>query len=744
MLALRSWLEDYVKINLEDEQLADKLSLSGTLVESIIKQLDENIIVGQIKEINPHPNADRLQVAKVFTGIEDLQIVCGAPNIAVGQKVPLALIGTKLEDFEIKKAEIRGVESFGMMCSEKELGLSGEHAGIKVLPEDYKIGEKLSNYLSKDAIFEIEITPNRGDCLSHLGIARELAAVSDAKLIVPNEIQLESQNKTNLSVAIEAKKLCSQYNAIKISGVKVEPSPKWLADRLISMGAKPINNIVDITNFIMLSWGQPLHAFDTKKIAKNKIIVRVAGEFEKITTLDSLERTLPNESLVIADEEKSIAIAGIMGGKNSEVDEKTADIIIESAEFDAPSVRKTSKILGLSTEASYRFERGIDSGKVLESAKYAAKMILEIAGGKVEQIISEGIKPVENLIAIEHEKINNLLGLKLKNDEIDNILNKLGFEISNNKVKIPLWRHDVAIWQDLAEEVGRIYGYDKIYKMAIKKTSAPKKSSYFTKEEIKESMANENFTETINYIFLSANDLQTAKLNKDELLEIKNPIQQENKFLRNSLVPGLLKNIAKNPSFDPILLFEIGHVFSEKQENINIGICASGKMAKENIKKIVGIFKEKYNLELEIRELTREELIRYKIKKPVVYLAESTITEIIEKQKSDFELKTIGKEIKYRPISKFPPAARDFCFILDSNISNNEIKNNIHNSSENILLVEIFDEFVSQKLGKNKKSVAFHIWMQDMEKAMTQVEVDKISQKIINNIKNDFGGALRS
>jgi phenylalanyl-tRNA synthetase beta chain len=748
MQVLKSWLKDYVDIDLTDQELSDKLSLTGTSIEEIKSGLDSKIIVAQIREVNPHPNADRLQIAQVFDGTNELQIVCGAPNIAVGQKVPLATIGAKIQDFEIKQAQIRGVDSFGMMCSSRELGLGEDYDGIKILSEDFEIGKPLNNYIESDTIFDIEITPNRGDCLSHLGVAREISVITDKKLKDLEKIDIDQTENGKINIEIEAKNLCNQYSAIYIQSVKVAPSPEWLKNRLISLGSRPINNVVDITNYVLLEWGQPLHAFDASKITNSKIIIRQSKEQEKIVTLDGQVRTIPDGSLVIADQEKAIAAAGIMGGANSQVDNNTQDIIIESAEFDAASIRKTSKVLGLSTDASYRFERGIDSGRVFESAKYAAKLITEIAGGSISDVIYTGEVPGKQTIKMEYDKINALLGLKLSSENINKILINLGFEIENNNASIPLWRHDIAIWQDLAEEIGRVYGYEKITPIEMDITKASNNTDYFKKEYLKESLTDFGFSETVNYVFVSAYDAQTDEIETHDLLEIKNPMQNENKYLRNSLIPGLLKNVAKNPSFDPILLFEFGHIFDIHNEKNSIGLIASGKDSKKKIEAALELLKEKLKIgnEIEILEISKDKLLKKKIRKSSVYACElilaNELDNLVLTEKIDTPEAPVTK-VLFKQVSKYPPAVRDLAFIAKDDVDSHDIMNTILNLSENILLVDLFDEFSSPKFGVKKKNIAYHIYLQDMQKALLDSEADQIIKKIVLTVEDKYQAKLR-
>jgi len=744
------WLQDYIKLDKSAQEIADALTLVSFPVESIESKIDDKIIIAEIKEIKPHPNADRLRIAMVDNGKEIVQIVCGANNIEVGQYVPLAQIGAKIGEMTISKVDLRGVESSGMLCSDRELGLSDDHAGIKILPKDYELGKPLSQYLNSDAVLDVEITPNRGDCLSHIGVARELSAILDMKYSLPEIKNDYSKLKSNdLEVIVENKELCPQYFALKINNVEVKESPEWLKEKLLSIGHHPINNIVDVTNLVMQELGQPPHAFDADKVKDQKIIVREAGEMEKVTTLNGKEYRLPKESLLITDENGPIAIAGIMGGKNSEIDSSTKNIIIESAEFNRKSVRKTSKALGLSTDASYRFERGIDRGSLETAIKRAGDLIVEIASGELKSIFKSIVKTESKKINIEYKKINNLLGTSIDEAEINRILQSLGFEVSDDKTTIPLWRHDIFTWEDLAEEVGRIYGYGKINHLEVDKTEQPKKSEYYQKEHIKDLLVESGFTESYNYVFLSEQDISSAKLKSEDLLEVANPLQKENKYLRSSLIPGLLRNVAKNPSFDQNFFFEIGNVFSKEKEVNKLGIVASGRDAKNIIENVISNLSEKCDFDKKdmiISELKRDELLNHKIKKPIVYVLEietKGLTKNMKVSDKGLDLIISDKNIHYTSVSQFPPAARDLSFVVDNAVKSSDIQSTISESDSHIFLVELFDEFSSDKFGKNKKNVAYHIWMQKMNKAMTDDQANEITKKIVEKIKNKFSGELR-
>ncbi len=749
MKVLRSWLEEYIEIPFTDDELAVRLNLSGIAVESIEKGIDDGVIVVEIKRIQSHPQADRLQLATVFDGKVELTVVCGAPNIKVGQKVPLARIGTKLPGGTIEKAKIRGIESEGMLCAADELGLGEDHSGIYILPDDYILGSALNKYISGDTVFDLEITPNRGDCLSHLGVAREIAAISD-KTIKRTPINLEtiSQKAADIvSVEIQGKDICPQYQARVIENIEIKESPDWLKNKLSALGAKPINNIVDATNYIMYDLGQPLHAFDAAKVGKS-IIVRKAKKGEIIKTLDDQTRTLSSDDILITNAKGPLAIAGVIGGKDSEISVKTTTIILESAEFSPKLVRKTAKRLNLLTEASYRFERGIDSGCVEYALNKAAQLIVEISGGKVLAGISRQVDRIENIpLEIEYNKINNLLGIEFSADRINHILKLLGFEIKNGNCIAPSWRHDITVWQDLAEEAGRIYGYDKIIPIPVPKTTPPAGSEYYFYEFIKDILVESGFVETTSYAFLSEDDIKSAQIKPSSLLEVTNPIQAENRYLRNSLIPNLLKTIAKNASFDQTFLFEIGNVFTKEAETKMLGIATAGKDAKEIIESIIAKLAKQAGIKpVAIKEIPRDELTRFKVHKPLAYVAEVPINQFSARflKKNQPKLVINSAKIHYRPVSKYPSLTRDLAFIVDKKILPAEIVDIIYPLSDSINRVELFDEFASDKFGKGKKNLAFHLYLQKIDRTMTDAEADDIIKNIIKTIEKKLDAKLRS
>lgn len=748
MRYLYSWLKEYHDFGKSPEELAEVVTSLGTEIESVEgAQIDEKIIVAKILEVKPHPNADRLQIAKIKTGNDELEVVCGAPNIEVGQLVPFAPIGTKLNDLEVREAEIRGVKSPGMLLSERELGRGESHEGIKIL-DNVEIGERVSKYLKSDAALEAEVTPNRGDLLSHFGLARDIAALKEC--LEKPVLQLkESDTKASDFVSVEIKsEKCPLYLARVICGVKIGPTPADLKERLEACGAKSINNVVDATNFAMLDLGHPLHAFDANKIEDHKIIVSEIEQETEVETLDGTPRALLPEMMVICDSKRPVAIAGVMGLKNSEVDDETTDIILEAAVFDPKSIRKSAKELALQTEASYRFERGVDAVGTKYAIDKAAKMIQELAGGEILQgVVQAGEVEKPHEVKVEYARINDLAGVEYQKEEVDKVLTDLGFKIKDGLAEVPSWRHDIFAWEDLVEEVIRMLGLERIKLAPLSKSTPPEPTDYFKKEKIKDFLIKQGLDEVISYSFLSNADVVVAKIDPKDLVEVANPVQEENRYLRNSLIPGLLKNIAKNPSFDDIEIFEIGNVFLKEKEETNLAIVTSGKSARK-VGEILKSFCEKFGVpeaDFKVYDIDREELKRFKIKKPNVSVAEASLGEILPKLKfENLDLKVEESSIQYREVSKFPPVKRDLSFIVDEKIALDDIKKEILNATKYAFLVEAFDEFKDKRFGEGKKNVAYHIWLQDLQKTMSDKTADEEISKIVKTLKEKFQADLRS
>jgi phenylalanyl-tRNA synthetase beta chain len=610
MRASLKWLRDYVDIKLTVGELAERLNMAGLEVKGILTTGGtwDNVVIGEVTALNPHPNADRLKLATVNLGTEQVTTVCGAPNIGLGQKVTFAHIGARLidprtgETIILKPAKIRGVASEGMVCSEKELGISESHEGILVLPPEAPIGLPLGAYLG-DVVLDLDITPNRPDCLSIICIAREIAALTGEPLRLPEIDYEETEESIDsfASVDIVDPDLCPRYCASLIIGIKIAPSPSWLQQRLNSCGMRPINNVVDVTNYVMLEYGQPLHAFDYHKLKGRQIIVRRAGNGETITTLDGSKRTLNPDILVIADKEEAVAVAGIMGGLDSEVTDRTDTILLESANFNQATIRRGCSHLQFQSEASLRFDKGLNSGLPLLPLKRATQVLLELAGGRAAKGIIDVYpgKPKPKPILLTVREMKRLSGLKVNIEEILKVLKALGFECqkgdssSQVSVSVPYWRSDVKCSADLVEEVVRIIGYEKIPITRLgsplpqqKSRLSPSAQQSNLKEKLRNSLTGFGFQEILTYSLVSLEKLQklSPKLElKIPPLKVANPMTKEQEYLRTSLRTGLLATLAHNQKFEEagIRLFEIGKVFLPRHPPVIAGEAKQSQEERE-------------------------------------------------------------------------------------------------------------------------------------------------------------------
>ena len=798
MIVSLKWLKDYIDIeNLTVDEIVDKLTTSGSEVEEVIdksKEL-ENIVVGYVEEVKKHPNADRLSVCKVSDGNETYDVVCGAPNVAENQKVAFAKVGAIIPNgkFEIKKAKIRGEKSFGMICAEDELGISDDHEGILVLAESAKVGEPIAKTLNlDDVVLDIAITPNRADSLSHIGLARDLASIYKKKLIYPTlskNIKANSNNEL-VSLDIVDSNKCPRYSAIVVKDVIVKESPNWLKEKLTSIGLRPINNIVDVTNFVLYEIGQPLHAFDLDKLSGKKIIVKTAGDKSKFITLDSKERSMLPDDLMICDSEKPIAIAGVMGGENSEVSDSTKNIVIESAYFDPSSIRKTAKHLGLSTDASYRFERGTDPNITLKAAQRAATLIAELSGGTIDENFIDvyPVKIEQKIIDIRFARITKILGFEIHREKVIEIFEGLEFDIIEQndeklKVQIPTFRHDIEREIDLIEEVARIYGFDGIPQISHISVDLNKKIDELDFEDkLKNSLVALGFNEVVSNSLIS-NEKTIAF---DKSIKVLNPQSSEMSLLRTSLIPGMLMNISRNIKVkeDNLRFFEIGEVFERKNEEIksfddfneneNLLIAITGnKFTKswfqENQKydffDLVGMLDtllNKNSLDYKIKDSYYPDgnnLFEYYIVKKFQNSQIGIGGKIKNELLSKFEisqdvflfelnvntLKEIKvKSSKYEQLLKYPKVLRDFAFVVDKNITFAEVVKTIKNSSSNLLKnVKLFDIFESDSLGEGKKSLAFQLEYYDFNRTLREEEIDKEFWKTIDNVKQKLKAELR-
>lgn len=794
MLISLDWLKQYVDVDENIKELENALTMIGQEVEAVEVQgahLD-HVVVGQVVEYGTHPDSDKLSLLKVDVAEESpLQIICGAPNHKEGDKVVVAKIGAVLPgDFKIKKAKVRGVESFGMLCSEVELGLGEDGDGIIILPEDAPVGTEFREYKGlNDVIFELEITPNRPDCLSHIGIAREVAAYYGRKVKYPKVELSEVIESTsdNVSVDIEDKNRCNRYTMRVLKDVVVKESPEWLKRRLRSIGLRPINNIVDVTNFVMFEYNHPMHAFDMDKVSGNKITVREAAAGEKITTLDGEERELNDKELVIADDEKAIAIAGIMGGKNTQVDENTTNIILEVAYFTPENIRKTVKNLGLSSDSSYRFERGIDKDNSEEVIDRAASLMKEVAGGEIlnGNVDKYNNKFEEYEVNLNLNKLNKFVGKEITLEEVGDILRNLGLEIKNSAGNVlnvcpPSYRGDITRTADLYEEVIRMYGFENIEdKMPVAEIEAgTKDAETMVVENMKGGLVELGLQEVINYSFVPVNALAKIKV-EAETISIKNPLNEDMTVMRPTLIYSLLSNIKDNfnrNQFD-LKLFEVSRTFTPAEElaneDLKVAIALAGRTSKDlwdakpeaydfyDLKGYVENF-------LELMGMTRFQLARSEnqsfhpgrsaeirmgkdvigtfgevhpdvaenmgIKKERAYIAELDVAKIIKYGK---------KGIKYERIVKFPEVTRDVAILVDADVLVGNMVADIKKSSNIIENVELFDVYIGDKVEDGKKSVAVQVSMRKATGTLEEKEITEAIDKILGTIKKKYNGEIR-
>lgn len=795
------WLKKFTGFKSSPEELAEALTMTGLEVESIDYPYGylKDIIIGKIEKIIAHPNADKLRVCMVNTGgDENLQIVCGAPNIYENMIGPVALPGTELPGgIKLKKSKIRGEVSMGMLCSAKELELTEDSSGIMDLPSDLIPGTSFIEAMELDgAVFEVDLTPNRADCLSLIGIAREVAAIEGTKLSIPlaNKYK-DERNKGEIleKVLVEVKdhELCPKYCARYIEDVKISPSPFWLQTILLYSGIRPINNIVDITNYIMLETGQPLHAFDYDEIKGSKIIVQRGNENEKFTTLDGKERTLDSEILMICDNDKKIAAAGIMGGENSEVSEKTSRILLESAYFFPPSVRKSAKKLGLSTDSSHRFERGVDPDQVEKALNRAAELIEELGNGKtINGYIDTQIKPFDKKqIKFSTPNCNQRLGIKLSPEESASHLESVGFTLEKTEnpeifiVNIPSYRVDIERPEDLSEEVARRYGYNNIPTTFPKNPSFEKedKSDYGPRLEIKEIMKGLGFNEIINYSFIGNNLLEksglTGEFYKDPV-KILNPLSEDQSLMRTDLVPGILETISSNLSRQILNLkiFETGNTFFPDLEQINQSVQKEYIIAaitgnRRNflwddkspeadffdIKGVAEAFYGEFKIEPDFQKSKSlppyakkgdcaDIVINEKISGRIFEVSPKTLKNFGIDQKTFIFYTTLDSVLKnkkdsalFREVPKFPAMTRDITIIIPKATEAGNIINLIKELNEEIIEnITLFDVYQGKAVNENEKSLSFRITYRSLKETLKDKRVNKVHDKVTSALLNNF------
>ena len=794
MLISLDWLKQYVDIKEDIPQLENALTMIGQEVEAIDiqgKHLD-NVVIGQITEYGKHPNSDKLTLLKVNVGDEEeLQIICGAPNHKLGDKVVVAKIGAVLPgDFKIKKSKIRDIESFGMLCSQVELGIGEDGDGIIILPEDAPIGEEYRKYAGlDDVIFELEITPNRPDCLSHIGIAREVAAYYGRKVKYPSYTLSEVIDSVNnyAKVRVEDKERCKRYMGRVIRNVTVAESPEWLKKRIRAMGLKPINNIVDITNFVMFEYNQPMHAFDLDKLENNTVVVRAAENGEKITTLDGIERELVNGELVIADEVKPIAIAGIIGGQATQIEAETKNVFLEVAYFTPDNIRKSAKKLGIVTDSGYRNERGLDIENLPEVIDRAAALIAEVASGEVlDEVIDKYIeKPQKFEIPLNLTKLNTFIGKKLEFDTVGKILSNLGLGIktlSQDMLLItpPTYRTDLTRPEDLYEEVIRMYGFENIEAvMPVEDIeSGLKDSKISVADNLKEILKEIGLHEVINYTFISREALDILKI-KDKVIEISNPLSEDMVIVRPTLMYSLLANIRDNfnrNQFD-LRFFEVSKVFTPAEElaNEDLRICVAiaGKPERTlwNPKpKAYDFYTMKGYVEklLEYMGINRYKLERssnenfhpgrsadIKIGNDVIGTFGEVHPDVLEAMDikrerayvADIDLaraeKYIKSAVKYERIVKYPEVTRDLAIVMDKNILVGNMVEDLKRVSPLIEKIEIFDVYEGERIDADKKSVAISIVLRNKVKTLEEKEINDVVTKVLETISKKYRGEIR-
>ncbi|MFY7667726.1 MAG: phenylalanine--tRNA ligase subunit beta [Crocinitomicaceae bacterium] len=805
-----NWLKKYINTEISVEETGQILTDTGLEVESIekieaVKGGLEGVVIGKVLTCEKHPDADKLKVTTVDVGTGTLQIVCGAPNVAAGQTVVVATVGCTLypkpdEPFKIKAAKIRGVDSFGMLCAEDELGIGESHAGIMVLPDDLAIGSNAATYfdLEDDYQLEIGLTPNRADAMGHIGVARDLMAhlnfhkKLNLKINWPKVNELNPTSNFPITIKIEDKENCSRYCGVTITDVKVAPSPEWLQKSLRAVGLTPINNVVDVTNFVMRELGTPLHAFDADLLS-GQIVVKKATKDSKFVTLDGVERTLSGEELMISNGIADLCIAGVFGGLTSGIKSETQNVFLESAVFNSVSVRKTARNHGLNTDASFRFERGVDSELTFYALQRAANLIIEVAGGSIgmnpEDVRTENFEN-KNSLKINLDKINQLIGYQIPKEEHISILSDLDFKIlseneSEIELKIPAYRIDVTLEADVAEEVLRIYGFNNIplpdrWHLAVNSKKSIDRDKI--QGTISELLVAKGFYEVLNNSLTKttyAVTFESEILKSERNVRLLNPLSQDLEVMRQSLVFGLMENIQRNQNRqNPNLkLFEFGknyHLYPSGYEETNVlAIAITGSKSQElwnsdkdlvsyyTLKGIIkslfdrlGLFDhlkfqtlqnelfsdgEKCKILkkdiLEIGLISQKLLDHFDIKNPV-YCAFINWDQLIE------SLKIV--KINFKELPKTFAVRRDFSLLLNKETTYGELKETALNCDKKLLReVNLFDVYEGKNLETGKKSYALSFTFQDQERTLTDSEIDTVMNKIKTSFEEKFGASLR-
>lgn len=804
------WLKDYIDFTETPEQLADKLTMAGIPVENVVDPGEglEKVVTGRIEKLEPHQNSDHLQICTMNVGLaENIIIVTGAQNVAEGQVVPVAMVGAHLPNgMKISKGKLRGVASNGMLCSAQELKLDLEKlpeeqkTGISILPSDTPVGIPAKDVLGlNDVVLEFELTANRADCFSVFGLVREIAAITGNKPHFP-EIKVNEDDNTKLndifSVEIADPDLCSRFSTRMLKNVKIGPSPEWMQQRLEGAGIRSINNVVDVTNFVMIELGHPMHAYDYDKITGKKLIARRAIEGEELHTLDDTSRKAKGEMLVIADSEKAAGLAGIMGGFETEITDTTTTVVLESADFYGPCIRRTARACGLSSEASGRFERGVDSETTIKALDRAAQLLQEMGACTVcEGIVDVYPNPKQaNYVTFTPEQINNHLGTNIAKDVMLNIITSVGFDVTKDEndeitVKVPSWRNDVTCMADISEEIARLHGFDKIKStlpngVSMQGTQSAKQTFI---DKVKASLSSQGLYETISFALTNEETFNKLNIPQDSPLRkavpIMNPLSDEYPLVRTTLLSSIFDNLARNLARknDDVALFEVGSVFFPKalpvtelpDEVVKIAGAITGRRnaqgwnqtndmvdfydAKGIIEELLAnlrvtrytveagthyamhpgktaLFKKGRDVIATVGEVHPAVLSAYGITKPV-YIFELDATTV---------MKYMAKDLKYKALPKYPATSRDLAMLVDVDVNAADIEKAMTKAAgQNLTQITLFDVYTGKQVEEGKKSLAFSLTFQSNDKTLTDAEIDPAIEKIVAKLQKDFNANLR-
>lgn len=804
------WLKDYIDFTETPEQLADKLTMAGIPVENVVDPGEglEKVVTGRIEKLEPHQNSDHLQICTMNVGLaENIIIVTGAQNVAEGQVVPVAMVGAHLPNgMKISKGKLRGVASNGMLCSAQELKLDLEKlpeeqkTGIFILPSDTPVGIPAKDVLGlNDVVLEFELTANRADCFSVFGLVREIAAITGNKPHFP-EIKVNEDDNTKLndifSVEIADPDLCSRFSTRMLKNVKIGPSPEWMQQRLEGAGIRSINNVVDVTNFVMIELGHPMHAYDYDKITGKKLIARRAVEGEELHTLDDTSRKAKGEMLVIADSEKAAGLAGIMGGFETEITDTTTTVVLESADFYGPCIRRTARACGLSSEASGRFERGVDSETTIKALDRAAQLLQEMGACTVcEGIVDVYPNPKQaNYVTFTPEQINNHLGTNIAKDVMLNIITSVGFDVTKDEndeitVKVPSWRNDVTCMADISEEIARLHGFDKIKStlpngVSMQGTQSAKQTFI---DKVKASLSSQGLYETISFALTNEETFNKLNIPQDSPLRkavpIMNPLSDEYPLVRTTLLSSIFDNLARNLARknDDVALFEVGSVFFPKalpvtelpDEVVKIAGAITGRRnaqgwnqtndmvdfydAKGIIEELLAnlrvtrytveagthyamhpgktaLFKKGRDVIATVGEVHPAVLSAYGITKPV-YIFELDATTV---------MKYMAKDLKYKALPKYPATSRDLAMLVDVDVNAADIEKAMTKAAgQNLTQITLFDVYTGKQVEEGKKSLAFSLTFQSNDKTLTDAEIDPAIEKIVTKLQKDFNANLR-